>query len=221
MLEHGEKTLNTRAALLHVMGDLLGSLAAPSRRGDYFTGWMPIDPIRQVAAHPVFPPGGCSRGAARAAGRRARQHRADVVQGDGVEGVRTVHDRTWTLSQRVALSAHLASSRALAGNSASRPASAAKRFGIEHVTLQPGTGAAPTLEIPDTRPAHHHEEKKAEPVQPEPTVLSISPTARRIRQPREDALAKSLQDQIAGFCARGRRKPCQGAGSPLCRNGRL
>ncbi|MGB4811079.1 MAG: cation diffusion facilitator family transporter [Methylophilaceae bacterium] len=42
---HGE-TLNNRAAYLHVIGDLLGSVAAVAAGVViYFTGWMPIDPI--------------------------------------------------------------------------------------------------------------------------------------------------------------------------------
>lgn len=42
---HAE-TLNNRAAFLHVMGDLLGSVAAVvAGVVIYFTGWMPIDPI--------------------------------------------------------------------------------------------------------------------------------------------------------------------------------
>lgn len=46
LLSRGEKTLNTRAALLHVMGDLLGSIAAVlSGAVVTFTGWTPIDPI--------------------------------------------------------------------------------------------------------------------------------------------------------------------------------
>ena len=45
-LSHGEKTLNTRAALLHVLGDLLGSVAALiAGVVIYFTGWTAIDPI--------------------------------------------------------------------------------------------------------------------------------------------------------------------------------
>jgi len=43
---HHAETLNNRAAFLHVMGDLLGSLAAVAAGCViYFTGWMPIDPI--------------------------------------------------------------------------------------------------------------------------------------------------------------------------------
>jgi cobalt-zinc-cadmium efflux system protein len=46
MLSHGEKTLNVRAAILHIFGDLLGSVAAfISGVVIYFTGWLPIDPI--------------------------------------------------------------------------------------------------------------------------------------------------------------------------------
>lgn len=42
---HGEN-LNSRAAFLHVLGDLLGSIAALAAGVIiYFTGWTPIDPI--------------------------------------------------------------------------------------------------------------------------------------------------------------------------------
>jgi cobalt-zinc-cadmium efflux system protein len=43
---HHTETLNNRAAFLHVIGDLLGSLAAVAAGVViYFTGWMLIDPI--------------------------------------------------------------------------------------------------------------------------------------------------------------------------------
>ncbi|MCZ7655882.1 MAG: cation diffusion facilitator family transporter [Rhodocyclaceae bacterium] len=46
LLAHGESTLNTRAALLHVMGDLLGSVAAlASGLVIQYTGWTPADPL--------------------------------------------------------------------------------------------------------------------------------------------------------------------------------
>lgn len=45
VLHHGE-SLNNRAAFLHVMGDLLGSIAAVTAGVViYLTGWLPIDPI--------------------------------------------------------------------------------------------------------------------------------------------------------------------------------
>ena len=46
VLSHGTHNLNSRAAFLHVIGDLLGSVAAIIAGAViYFTGWMPIDPI--------------------------------------------------------------------------------------------------------------------------------------------------------------------------------
>lgn len=43
---HGHSNLNTRAAMVHVIGDLLGSVAAILAGAIiYLTGWMPIDPI--------------------------------------------------------------------------------------------------------------------------------------------------------------------------------
>ena len=43
---HQAENLNSRAAFLHVLGDLLGSIAAVAAGVIiYFTGWMPIDPI--------------------------------------------------------------------------------------------------------------------------------------------------------------------------------
>lgn len=44
--EHHGESLNNRAAFLHVIGDLLGSIAAVAAGVViYFTGWMLIDPI--------------------------------------------------------------------------------------------------------------------------------------------------------------------------------
>lgn len=46
VLHGGEQTLNTRGAILHVMGDLLGSVAAlASGLVVTVTGWTPIDPL--------------------------------------------------------------------------------------------------------------------------------------------------------------------------------
>jgi len=49
LFRHAEKTLNIRAALLHVVGDILGSIAALlSGIIIYTTHWMPIDPILSI-----------------------------------------------------------------------------------------------------------------------------------------------------------------------------
>ena len=46
---HAEQNLNQRAAFLHVLGDLLGSVAALLAGAViYFTGYMPIDPILSI-----------------------------------------------------------------------------------------------------------------------------------------------------------------------------
>jgi len=45
----GNDDLNHRAAFIHVLGDLLGSVAAlAAGMVIYFTGWMPIDPILSI-----------------------------------------------------------------------------------------------------------------------------------------------------------------------------
>lgn len=49
VLSKGEKTLNTKAALLHVLSDLLGSIAVlVSGIVIYFTNWMLIDPLLSI-----------------------------------------------------------------------------------------------------------------------------------------------------------------------------
>jgi len=46
LLSRGESNMNTRAALVNVLGDLLGSVAAlVSGAVIYYTGWMQIDPL--------------------------------------------------------------------------------------------------------------------------------------------------------------------------------
>ena len=47
--EHAKDNLNHRAAFLHVLGDLLGSVAALLAGAViYFTGYMPIDPMLSI-----------------------------------------------------------------------------------------------------------------------------------------------------------------------------
>lgn len=46
VLSHDKHSINTRAALVHVIGDLLGSVAAlAAGTVIYFTGWLQIDPL--------------------------------------------------------------------------------------------------------------------------------------------------------------------------------
>jgi cobalt-zinc-cadmium efflux system protein len=46
VLSHDRTSLNARAAMVHVMGDLLGSVGAIAAGAViYYTGWLPIDPL--------------------------------------------------------------------------------------------------------------------------------------------------------------------------------
>ncbi len=149
LLGRSERNLNTRAATLHVLGDLVGSVAALTAGAViYVTGWLPIDPLLSIviavlilvstmrilreALHVLME------------GVPLEIKLADVGQAIAeLEGVRSVHDlHIWTIaSGKVALSAHvdvdtleiwpavLEKMRSLVWS----------RFGIDHVTFQPET----------------------------------------------------------------------------------
>jgi cobalt-zinc-cadmium efflux system protein len=147
ILSHGEHTLNTRAALMHVMGDLLGSVAAlTAGTVIYFTGWMPIDPLLSLlicililysavrllreALHVIME------------GVPSYLHLPEVGQAmAAAKGVSSIHDlHIWTLSSgKVILSAHVVISDMTHWEDAFAALRTLlqERFGIEHVTLQP------------------------------------------------------------------------------------
>lgn len=139
--------LNVRAALIHVMGDLLGSVAAILAGAIiWFTGWLPADPILSlVVALSIL----------NATLRLLREtvhvlmegvpHHVDLTQVGAkmaaVNGVSGVHDlHIWSLgASRLALSAHIDLD---AEANWSLVLATLKRLlrtehGIEHVTLQP------------------------------------------------------------------------------------
>ena len=147
LLTRGESDLNTRGALLHVIGDLLGSVAAlASGIVILYTGWMPIDPLLTMLICGLILYSTLSL---------LRQVVHTLLEGvpeglslpeighamAGVDGVRSVHDlHIWSLdSRRSALSAHVVladATRWPAVLEAERSLLRA-RFGIEHATLQP------------------------------------------------------------------------------------
>ncbi|MEO6697359.1 MAG: cation diffusion facilitator family transporter, partial [Gammaproteobacteria bacterium] len=115
LLSHGEQTLNLRAALLHVMADLLGSVAAlASGVVIYLTGWATIDPILSLFICVLI---------LYSSVHLLREALHVIMEGvplgldlpeigrvlATVEGVSSVHDlHIWTLSSgMVALSAHI------------------------------------------------------------------------------------------------------------------
>jgi len=147
ILHRGEQTLNTRAAYLHVLGDLLGSVAAlVAGAVIYFTGWTPIDPLLSllICALILY---SCVRLL------REGLHvimegvplnldfdviAAAMVESDAVDSIHDLH--VWTLSSGVvALSAHVEIRdmdewQAVLGELAQL---LDQRFDIQHVTLQP------------------------------------------------------------------------------------
>ena len=147
MLSRGKQDLNVRAALLHVMGDLLGSIAAiASGVLVMFTGWTRADPALTfvIAGLIGFSSLRLAREALHGLMEGVPFHLSLVEIGKAmaaVPGVGSVHDlHIWSISaERIALSAHVVLDRmgqwdaVLAG----LRELLAERFAIEHVTLQP------------------------------------------------------------------------------------
>lgn len=153
VLSRSGRTLNRRAALLHVLADMVGSFAALLAGAVItFTGWRPIDPILSLAIGVLIL--GSTIHLLREAlhvlmegvPRSIRLHEVGNALAR-VPGVHEVHDlHIWHISSgQVALSAHLrlASLERWPEVLEEARATLTRRFGIAHVTLQP--------ETPDTR----------------------------------------------------------------------
>lgn len=156
-LSRGDKTLNTRAAIMHVMGDILGSVAALTAGVViYFTGWMAIDPLLSLLVSGLIMVSAWRllSEAIHVLLEAVPGHiRLEAVSTDlaSIEGVAAVHDlHVWTLSSgQVALSAHL-DVRALAdwpGILCEARRRLSGQHGIGHVTLQPEAADAPRCPI--------------------------------------------------------------------------
>jgi len=147
ILHRGEQTLNTRAAYLHVLGDLLGSVAAlVAGAVIYFTGWTPIDPLLSLLICALI---------LYSCVRLLREGLHVIMEGvppdldyDAVgkamvepEAVESIHDlHIWTLSSGlVALSAHVVINDMSEWDETLSALSELldKRFDIQHITLQP------------------------------------------------------------------------------------
>lgn len=149
-LRQGEATLNVRGALLHVMGDLLGSMAAlVAGAVIYFTAWTPIDPILSLfictlillsslylirdALHVIM----------EGVPAHLDLHEVGRALAKGHARIKSVHDlHIWSLSSGMtALSAHVVidDMRHWDGVLQELSRLLRERFAIEHVTLQPET----------------------------------------------------------------------------------
>ena len=147
LLSRVSGSLNTRGAMIHVLGDLLGSLAAIIAGGVIMaTSWMPIDPILSLVVSILI---------LRSTVQLLKQSTGVLMEGvpghldynaigqalARVPGVTGVHDlHVWNMTaERAALSAHIVLAD---GNGWPLTLAAAQRmlardFAIEHVTLQP------------------------------------------------------------------------------------
>jgi len=146
ILSRAEQSLNTRAALLHVMGDVLGSLAAIAAGSViWFTGWTPIDPLLSIliAGLILFSSVRLLREALHATLDGVPLHLDIEVLGRalaGVPGVSEVHDlHVWPIAaERLALSAHVrVQSLGDWPVVLSVLTAVASAQGIKHVTFQP------------------------------------------------------------------------------------
>jgi cobalt-zinc-cadmium efflux system protein len=150
---HEHDNLNARAALLHVMGDMLGSLAAIAAGAViYFTGWTRIDPLLSIliSALILFSTFSLLREALHVLmegvpfGLDIHEVGRKMETLDGVLSVHHVH--IWTLSPgRVALSAHIVVHDLQAWMKVLPAISTMleQQYGINHVTLQPETDQCP------------------------------------------------------------------------------
>lgn len=147
LLARDQASINTRAALVHVMGDVLGSIAAIAAGAViYLTGWMQIDPLLSILVSLLILK-------STVAILRESYHSlmegvphaidylqigADLVQ---VPGVLSVHDlHVWDMSPgQPALIGHLRirSLREWPEVLAAVNAMLLAKHGIDHVTLQP------------------------------------------------------------------------------------
>jgi len=155
-LSRGQRDLNTRAALMHVIGDLLGSVAAITAGAVVLlTGWTPIDPLLSllVAGLILVSAWRLLSEALHVLLEGVPQH-IDLQEVGrnlaALNGVSSVHDlHIWTLSSgKIALSAHLdlhtledwprilLQARELL----------TRRHGIGHVTLQPEAKDNPVIQ---------------------------------------------------------------------------
>lgn len=158
ILSRSERTLNRRAALLHVLADVMGSFAALLAGAViYFTGWKPIDPILSLVIAALIL--GSTFQLLRDALHVLMEGVPHFIRLDDVghalariQDVRNVHDlHIWHISSgQVALSAHLQVSTLERWPDVLVRARSvlSERFGIGHVTLQPELPDAPT---PDER----------------------------------------------------------------------
>ena len=146
-------SVNARAALLHVMGDMLGSLAAIVAGAVIVaTGWTPIDPILSIVVALLIlrSTWALLKQTTDVLMERVPAHLDYAAIGRrlaSIPGVRDVHDlHVWSMgADETALSAHLgiASGDAWPAILAEAQRCMREDFGIHHLALQPDWPVGP------------------------------------------------------------------------------
>jgi cobalt-zinc-cadmium efflux system protein len=153
MLSRHAHGINARGALLHVLGDLMGSVAAlVAGAVVYWTGWMPIDPILSLVVSLLILRATLAllKESTGVLMERVPAHLSYEAVGQALArlpGVTGIHDlHVWQMSaERVALSAHvmLTDGAAWPRVLAAAQRMLARDFAIDHVTLQPAWPVPP------------------------------------------------------------------------------
>ncbi|WP_292042488.1 MULTISPECIES: cation diffusion facilitator family transporter [unclassified Massilia] len=155
ILSRDNQSINTRAALVNVMGDLLGSIAAiASGAIIYFTGWLRVDPILSIFVAMLILRS--TSGILRESYHFLMEgvpHEIDYLEVGAslkaIEGVLDVHDlHVWDMSPgHPALIGHLeiASLEQWPTVLAAVRAMLREKHGIDHVTLQPEAAGGKSL----------------------------------------------------------------------------
>ncbi|SFU63647.1 cation diffusion facilitator family transporter [Pseudoduganella namucuonensis] len=153
VLSHDKESMNTRAALVHVLGDLLGSIAALIAGAViWYTGWMRIDPLLSVLVSLLILKS--TFGILKESYHHLMEgvpEQIDYVKVgaelEAIAGVLSVHDlHVWAMSPgQPALIGHveIADLQQWPAILAAIKAMLLARHGIDHVTLQPEAAGQP------------------------------------------------------------------------------
>ena len=156
ILSHDQKSVNTKAAMVHVMGDLLGSVAALTAGAViYYTGWLQADPLLSILVTLLIL--GSTVKILRESYHFLMEgvpHSIDYLEVgehlEQIEGVLSVHDlHVWEMTPgQAALIGHveIKDLQEWPGILHAIKKMLLERHGIDHVTLQ--------AELPDMNDAH-------------------------------------------------------------------
>ncbi len=154
ILHSGEQNMNVRAAMLHVIGDMLGSAAAiAAALSVYLTGWLYADPLLACVIAAVL-----GRGAYRVLKESAHILLEGVPAGVSIKEIRETlaasvpgvlevhHVHAWSLTAEkplLTLHASVNEQTDINGATSAMKQILKRKFGIDHSTIQVETGHCP------------------------------------------------------------------------------